>query len=115
MRQRVWTWLHDHDHEVEGLIALDAEGRGVGLAHYRPFPRPLAASTGGFLDDLFVAPDWRGKGVADALVAAVAAEGRRRRWTVLRWITAEDNLRGRGFYDRIAEKTHWVTYQIPLG
>ena len=26
----------------------------VGLAHFRPFARPLAASIGGFLDDLFV-------------------------------------------------------------
>jgi GNAT superfamily N-acetyltransferase len=114
MRDRVWAWLHDGGHELDGLIATDEEGRGIGLAHYRPFARPLAASVGGFLDDLFVAPEWRGSGIADALVAAVAEEGRRRGWMLIRWITAEDNDRARAFYDRIAEKTHWVTYQIPL-
>jgi GNAT superfamily N-acetyltransferase len=114
MRDRVWGWLHDTGHELGGLIATDETGRGIGLAHYRPFTRPLAASVGGFLDDLFVAPEWRGSGVADALVAAVAEEGRRRGWVVIRWITAEENDRARAFYDRIAEKTHWVTYQIPL-
>ena len=114
MRDRVWSWLHDGDHELEGLIALDGTGRGIGLAHFRPFARPLTASTGGFLDDLFVAPDWRGRGVADALVEAVVAEARRRGWVMVRWITAADNQRARGFYDRIAEKTPWVTYQIAI-
>ena len=62
MRARVWEWLFDPGHEVEGLVAEDADGRLVGLAHYRAFARPLAAATGGFLDDLFVDPAARGSG-----------------------------------------------------
>jgi GNAT superfamily N-acetyltransferase len=115
MRAIVWGWLHDPAHEVEGLVALAADGRPVGLAHFRPFVRPLAASTGGFLDDLFVAPEARGTGAAQALIAAVAERGRAQGWTVLRWITAEDNYRGRAVYDRLAEKTRWLTYEIKLG
>jgi GNAT superfamily N-acetyltransferase len=114
MRATVWDWLHDTTHEVNGLIAVDGEMRGIGLSHYRPFSRPLAASIGGFLDDLFVRPDWRGRGVADALIGAVLDEGRRRGWTVLRWITADDNGRARAVYDRVADKTDWVTYQVAL-
>ena len=49
MRETVWTWLSDPDHEVEGFVALDGTGRVVGLAHFRPFARPLSATTGGFL------------------------------------------------------------------
>jgi GNAT superfamily N-acetyltransferase len=115
MRARVWVWLHDPEHEVEGLVALDADGRAVGLAHFRPFARPLAASTGGFLDDLFVAPEARGSGAAQALIEAVAAIGRERGWSVIRWITAEDNDRARAVYDRLAALTRWVTYDLKLG
>ncbi len=115
MRATVWGWLNDPGHEVDGLVALDADGRPVGLAHFRPFARPLAASVGGFLDDLFVAPAARGSGAAQALIAAVAAIGRGRGWSVLRWITAEDNYRGRAVYDRVAVKTKWLTYEIKLG
>src|SRR5687767_2602081 len=114
MRAKVWSWLHDEGHELEGRIAVDTDGRGVGLVHFRPFVRPLVASTGGFIDDLFVAPDWRGRGLAEALVDAVAAEGRRRGWVLVRWITGEENYRARSFYDRIADRTPWLTYQIPL-
>jgi GNAT superfamily N-acetyltransferase len=115
MRATVWGWIMDPAHAVKAFVAEDADGRAVGLAHYRPFARPLAASTGGFLDDLFVDPALRGRRVADALIEAVAAEGRARGWTVIRWITADDNYRGRGVYDRLATRTMWITYDKKLG
>lgn len=113
MRDRVWSWLMAETMGVSGRVA-EAEGRLVGLAHFRPFARPLSASTGGFLDDLFVAPEARGSGAAAGLIEAVAAEGRARGWTVIRWITAEDNHRARALYDRMAARTGWVTYDIRL-
>jgi GNAT superfamily N-acetyltransferase len=113
MRATVWGWIHSADHSTDAFVA-EAEGRLLGLAHYRPFARPLSASTGGFLDDLFVNPAARGSGAAEALIAAIAEEGRKRGWTVVRWITAEDNYRARVLYDRLAEKTRWTTYDIKL-
>ena len=112
MRDRVWGWLMDADHAVEGLVALDGEGRVVGLAHYRAFARPLAAETGGFLDDLFVDPAARRGGAATALFEAAAEVARARGWTVLRWITQETNYPGRALYDRLAVRTGWVTYDM---
>ncbi|MCW2529498.1 MAG: putative acetyltransferase, partial [Pseudonocardiales bacterium] len=51
----VWSWLHDDNHEVRGLVVRAAHDTApVGLAHYRPFARPLHSSIGCFLDDLFV-------------------------------------------------------------
>lgn len=114
MRDRVWGWIQDPGHEVKGLVALAEDGRPVGLCHYRPFARPLMSSAGGFIDDLFVDPAQRGRRVVDAMVEAVAREGRARGWTVLRWITADDNYRARAAYDRFAKRTPWVTYDLPL-
>lgn len=112
MRDRVWSWLMDPEHEVEGLVALDGAGRAVGLAHVRAFARPLSATTGGFLDDLFVAETARGTGAAEALIRRIAEIGHERGWSVIRWITAEDNARARKLYDRLARKTGWVTYDL---
>ncbi len=114
MRDRVWGWIMDPAHEVNALVAEDADGTAIGLAHYRPFARPLAAATGGFLDDLFVDPAQRGRRIADALIEGVAEIGRQRGWSVIRWITADDNYRGRGVYDRLATRTMWVTYDRKL-
>ena len=114
MRATVWGWLLDPGARSRGAGGTGAEwGRG----RHRPlsaFARPLAASVGGFLDDLFVAPEARGSGAAQALIDGVAERGRERGWTVIRWITAEDNYRGRAVYDRVAEKTRWLTYEIKL-
>jgi GNAT superfamily N-acetyltransferase len=112
MRARVWSWIRDPAHEVKALVAEDATGRAIGLAHYRPYARPLSATTGGFLDDLFVDPAVRGQGVADALIQAVGAIAREKGWSVVRWITADNNYRGRGVYDRLATRTMWITYDL---
>lgn len=60
------------------------EGALVGLAHYRPFARPLSATTGCFLDDLFVDPARRGSGAADLLLTELARLAAENGWSVVR-------------------------------
>lgn len=112
MRETVWGWINDPLHEVECLLALNDSGEPVGFAHFRAFARPLAASTGGFLDDLFVEEDARGSGAALALLEGLEEIAHERGWSVVRWITADDNYRARGLYDRVATRTPWLTYDL---
>ena len=118
MRDRVWGWLHDEANPVRGIVAVSDEatdavgeaGTLVGLAHFRPFHRPLSAAIGCYLDDLFVAHAGRRSAAGSLLLQEVgriaAAEG----WSVIRGITRENNYRARVMYDRFAERTNWVTY-----
>ncbi|MFD8410221.1 MULTISPECIES: GNAT family N-acetyltransferase [unclassified Streptomyces] len=115
MAGRVWSWLNDPGHEVQALVAEDAGGRLVGLAHYRPFARPLSATVGCFLDDLFVDPAGRGSGAADLLLARLREIAAEHGWSVVRWITADDNYRARGKYDQVATRTPWITYDMAPG
>lgn len=114
MREKVFGWLMDADHEVNGLVAQNAEGKLIGLTHYRPYASPLAATMNGFLDDLFVDPSARGSGAAEALINGVQAVGREKGWGKVRWITADDNYRGRGVYDKLATRTPWITYDMTV-
>ncbi|MFE6870412.1 GNAT family N-acetyltransferase [Kitasatospora sp. NPDC057692] len=109
----VWSWLTDPAHELDGLLVRDADGTPVGLAHYRPFVRPLHGAVAGFLDDLFVAPAARGSGAVDLLLARLREIAAERGWNAVRWITAEDNYRARGLYDRVATRIPFVTYDMP--
>ena len=111
----VWEWLMDPGHELEALVArpsVDAEP--VGIAHFRPFVRPLQGSTACFLDDLFVAPEHRGTGVIDALLASLQDRSRDRGWSQIRWITRASNERARKAYDRLAAETDLVTYNLSV-
>lgn len=113
MRAKVWGWLMDPDHEVSGFVA-DVDGTLTGIAHVRPFARPLAAATGLFLDDLFVAPAARGSGAAAGLIDAARAMAVAQGHGVVRWITAKDNDRARALYDKVAEAGGWVTYDMTV-
>lgn len=112
MRDTVFGWLMDPSHECEGLVAEAEEGELLGLTHFRPFASPLRAVTNCFLDDLFVTPEARGSGAAAALIEEVQRRASERGWKVLRWITADDNYRARGVYDRLATRTGWITYDM---
>jgi len=115
MRARVWGWIQDPAHEVNALVAEDAAGRAIGLAHWRRFARPLSAGTGLFLDDLFVAPEARGSGAVDALLAELRRIAREEGINVIRWLTADDNHRARSAYDKVAKRTWWITYDMAPG
>ena len=110
--RRVWGWLQDPGHECRGLVVRDDTGQAVGLAHFRPFARPLRASTGCFLDDLFVEPSARGTGAVDALFDALREVALAEGWDTVRWITADDNYRARSKYDQVGTRTTWITYDM---
>ena len=96
----VWSWLLDPNHVLEGIVVRDADGAVVGLAHVRACPRPLGGCEMGFLDDMFVVPEARGTGAADALFEALRDLAAERGWPAVRWITQHFNERGWAFYDR---------------
>ena len=109
MRDRVFSWLMDDAAQCRGLVAVDEHERIVGIAHDRPFARPLSVTIGCSLDDLFVDPAARGHGAADELLAELRRVAAREGSSVVRWIAREDNSRARGKYDQVAERTSWVT------
>jgi len=115
MRDRVWGWIMEGRAGQQARVA-ELDGRLIGLAHFRPFLRPLSASVGGYLDDLFVEPALRGTGAGRALLMELGNIARQEGWSVIRWITAEDNATARRLYDSLAEATPWVTYDMrPAG
>ena len=67
----VWYWLRGPDHVLEGLLAPDASGEAVGLAHVRAWPHPLKGRTMGLLDDLLMQEfNYRGRALYDRYMGA---------------------------------------------
>lgn len=110
----IWSWVFDDNNSFFALVAKNETGDAIGFAHCRDMPSPLRGSFVGFLDDLYVKAEYRGTGCVQALYDGLCKLGKNRGWPFIRWITAENNYRGRASYDKIAEKTHWLTYQMPI-
>lgn len=103
------------DPEREGLqyLARGEGGRAVGFATLYWTWSTLDASRIGVMNDLFVAADARGGGVADALIEACRQECGRRGASRLTWQTAPDNLRAQKVYDRVGgHREQWVDYWL---
>ena len=109
--QTVWNWLHDKNHEVEGLV-YQVDKYIVAIAHYRRMPRPLFGKDIGFLDDLFVDPNHRGKRIGEKIIKELQKISKSRGWDLIRWTTRNNNIRAKSLYDRVAEKTSWDMYEL---
>ena len=108
----VWAWLMDAAHEVSALVAeVDGSDGLVGFAHLRRLNDTFTAGPAWSLDDLYVAPEQRGAGIARALIAACDATAHAAGGGTLRWITASDNSTAQRLYDTVATRTTWVTYE----
>ena len=63
----VWKWLINPQHELNGLV-FEIKGKIIAIAHYRRMPSPLRGKDIGFLDDLFVLPEFRGLKIGERLL-----------------------------------------------
>ena len=112
MRDRVWGWIHDASAQTRCFVAEDEQRVLVGFVHFRSYERPMPATIGAHIDDMFVAPTARGQGIVDLMIESVGAYAKEQDWDVVRWMTSEINYRARSVYDRHATKSNWVTYQL---
>jgi GNAT superfamily N-acetyltransferase len=96
------------------LIARD-RGGVVGFATVEWKWSSLKGARIGYLEDIFVAPEARGRGIADALIEACAERCRELGMPAMQWLTAPDNHRAQAVYDRSgASSETFVEYNLKL-
>jgi GNAT superfamily N-acetyltransferase len=106
----------DPGREGVQLLARDDAGRAVGFATLFWTWETLDAGRVGIMNDLYVAAEARGAGVADALIAACLERCREHGAKRLVWQTAIDNHRARAVYDRVGatKDKRWLDYSLPV-
>lgn len=110
---KTWRRLLDPDAPLLGLVA-ESDGRIVGMLNAVVHANTWSDRPVCYLEDLFVAPEGRCRGVARALIEALAERGRREGWHRVYWMTHADNHAARRVYDRIGSLTKFVRYDLTL-
>jgi GNAT superfamily N-acetyltransferase len=102
----VFGWLIDPMNPFQGLFVKNSSRKIVALAHFRPRVRSMSGGDVCYLDDLFVAPGDRGKGIADFLLQEMYAACLNNKWPRAHWLTASTNTKAQRVYER-----NWATRQ----
>jgi GNAT superfamily N-acetyltransferase len=97
------------------LAARDGDGLIVGYACLYWHFSSLQATETVLMNDLYVVPEARGRGVGRALIEASAAVARERGAAWLEWATAPDNHTAQRLYDSLtSEKSTWLEYELDV-
>ncbi len=99
--------------EMEALIA-DEGGRPIGFALFFPTWSTWRGKPGIHLEDLFVVPEARGRGIGKALLVHVAEIARARGCARLEWQVLDWNEPARAFYRSLgaSELGEWIAMRI---
>ena len=109
----VWGWIFDPHNEFWCDLAVNDDGRIVGLVHYQLWHSTLSASMTCYMADLFVDPSERGGGAGRLLIDRVKSFAQEKGLPSVDWLTADSNYPGRRLYDTYEPKTEFVFYSVP--
>ena len=93
------------------FVAVNDTDTPIGLAHVLFHRSTWSPTHYCYLEDLFVDPRRRLKGVGRALIEATYKEADARGCTRTYWATQEFNYRARTLYDQLATKSVFVQYR----
>lgn len=98
--------LFGHVAEVEGVV--------VGCALWFLNFSTWKGSHGIYLEDLYVKPDYRGRGLGRGLLAALAAESCRRGFSRVEWSVLDWNMSAIAFYEALGAHPleGWTTFRL---
>ncbi|RQM47414.1 GNAT family N-acetyltransferase [Paraburkholderia bannensis] len=111
---RTWARIADPAEPIHALIAHGEDGEPLGLCNYVLHPNTWSDQTVCYLEDLYVAPQGRRKGVATAFIERLREIGERENWFRIYWITNDANEAAQAVYDRIASRSGHIRYEIAL-
>ncbi|MEM7069654.1 MAG: GNAT family N-acetyltransferase [Pseudomonadota bacterium] len=107
------TFERYSDPEVENMVSWIAwlDDQPVGLANTIIHPDGWRLEPVTYLQDLYVSPIARCKGVARALIENIYKDADEQNRASVYWLTQENNHTAQTLYDRIAKKSDFLVYE----
>ena len=108
-----WKRLINNELKMFGFVAESEDGI-IGFTHCLFRPSTWTETDYCYLEDLFVDPNIRGKGIGRALMNKVIELAKEKNSKRVYWTTQEFNKTARVLYDSITPVSEFVQYRLPL-
>ena len=108
-----WKRLLNNEQKMFGFVAESEEGV-IGFTHCLFRPSTWTETDYCYLEDLFVDPNIRGKGIGRALMNKVIELAKEKNSKRVYWTTQEFNKTARFLYDSITPVSEFVQYRLPI-
>jgi GNAT superfamily N-acetyltransferase len=108
-----WKRLINNELKMFGFVAENEDGV-IGFTHCLFRPSTWTETDYCYLEDLFVDPTIRGKGVGRALMKKVFDLAKEKKSKRVYWTTQEFNKTARILYDSITPVSEFVQYRLPI-
>lgn len=110
--RHTWARLMDRGSPVHGIVAERGDDEVMGMANYILHENTWTLKPVCYLEDLFVDPSSRAKGVGQRMIDWLVAGMKTQGWSRIYWHTKENNYRARGLYDKYTPHSGFVRYVI---
>ncbi|MFD1697569.1 GNAT family N-acetyltransferase [Roseibium aestuarii] len=86
----------------------------VGFSVFLDLPDLITGLRIGQIDEIYVHPDHRNKGIGRKMIETLVTEGQSRGWLHLRWLVRDKTAPEIALYDKIAQPDELRSYIIPI-
>ncbi len=109
-----WKRLCDTKNtQVNGLTA-DMGGQLLGITHYILHPTTGNINPVCYMQDVYVAPEHRRKGVARRMVEELTKIANHEKWARMYWLTQAGNMEAKAMYENFGIKLDFSFYVLPI-
>lgn len=108
-----WKRLLEQDTPVYGMTAK-IDNKVVGFLHFILHPVTGHLQPVCYMQDVYVAPDFRKQGIARALIGELARFGMEAKWARIYWLTEASNEAAQALYKDLGMKLDFTFHVLPV-
>ncbi len=106
---QTWTRLNDPEAPVFALVA-QSDDVLIGLLQYIVHPTTGSVSPVCYMQDVFVDPAHRKKGIARAMIKELERIAKREKWARIYWLAEADNEAAQSLYKTLGHKLNFTLH-----
>jgi ribosomal protein S18 acetylase RimI-like enzyme len=107
-----WARVMDPAHGLRCIIAVNDQDTPLGFTLFLALPFTWSTGDACYLQDIYVGPENRGMGVAQAMIAHLREIGLEAGWFKIFWMTQSDNHAAQRLYDKVAKRMDYLRYDL---